>query len=216
MADPSPKPEDAKPAAGENSGIGSLVSVITAAASAVGVFFGLFGGILTDMAPPVDMAGKPFSAGTAQFFTCLVVLILYAVVLVTGSKTDRRRSNRIWLGVVVVFAVLAVASFFGYQKAHSTLVFRYPPEAAREDQTVKVAGLVRSDMTRHDPKLRDLDNSHLLEEWGGDENKAWQPASIPAARQRLLAAYLAFALAAAIAFFGSAELVRRGVTSGSQ
>jgi hypothetical protein len=191
-----------------------LLSIIVSGAAAIASFFGLFHSFLTNLAPPVEWDGHPFSADFAQFFVCLAVLILYVVILAFEARiknkkaTPLRYATSAWLGAAVVTSISAFSLFLVYQKTHNELVFLYPPKTKREAQTVKVAGLERSKTSQTDPELKKCDNAQLLFEWQGDEAKAWDPTSIFPARQRLLLQYLAFTLFSALAFFSLAETAR--------
>jgi hypothetical protein len=181
------------------------LSILVAVSSAIGSFFGLFGGILSGIAPPVDIAGQPFAADAARMYTCMALLVVYAIALATG----RAASIRGWALATAALVLCAGTGFVLYNKTHNDLVFRYPPDAEPGAQSVYVAGIRRLEVVENDPVSRALGNANVLKEWGGDSTKVWTDASQSAGRARVLYFYLGFVVFTGAAFFVLAELVRR-------
>ena len=191
----------------KNDGTGGLISIITAAAGAVTAYFGLFAGVLKNIAPPLSIDNTPYASGIAELFVCILVLTVYCI----SAWTKKSQSVRGWVVAAGIFGVLSVLTTFGYLHERGSLVY-VPNEGKVYAGKEKVAGLYRKPEVAKDPKCASLSNKDVLDYFGGDETQVWTDESRQAARELLMGLYVACACSMAGILFTLAELIRRKTT----
>ncbi len=111
------------------------MGIVTSAVAAVGVVFGLFNSLLTELVPPIDNSQQ--TVGFASLGTVIVLLVL--------SLLIRRKLTAVQTRTLAVFTcllfLLAVLVYFPYRDFSRTYIYRYPPSSqAHSGQTLHIRG----------------------------------------------------------------------------
>ena len=111
------------------------VKVLTSAAAAVGVIFGLFNSVLSSLVPPTDHANQ-----TIGFSSILTIIPLLLITLIIKNKLNTTHRRTTLLIALLLFAG-ALAIYFPYRSFIMTHTYYYPPSAAANDtQTRHING----------------------------------------------------------------------------
>ena len=163
-----------------------LGKLITAAAAVIGIVFGLFNSILSDMVPPVE--DRQTVLGVVSLL-CLVVLLAISLVLPRGAT----RTLQIAVGVFALIAAVGVAVIFMVQRNNvATYVYAYPPS---ELPGVKQVRLIAGDLHEMGKKRADgLLLAYAVQRNGGpdvvnDNQLLWTQQSRLAAERKLILGY---------------------------
>ena len=112
-----------------------LGKLITAAAAVIGIVFGLFNSILSDMVPPVE--DRQTVLGVVSLL-CLIVLLAISLVMPRAAT----RKLQIAVGLFALTAAVGVAVIFLVHRNNvATYIYTYPPsELPGVNQVRLIAG----------------------------------------------------------------------------
>jgi hypothetical protein len=163
-----------------------LGKLITAAAAVVGIVFGLFNSILSDLVPPVE--DHQTVLGVVSILS-LVVLLAISVIM-PRTPTPRLR---VAIGLFALVAVVGMAAtFIVHRNNIATYVYRYPPS---EFSDVKQVRLIAGDMHELGRKRAEgLLLAYAVQRNGGpdivnDHQLLWTQQSRLQAERKLLVGY---------------------------
>ena len=163
---------------------------------AVTFIFAMFGGFLTNIAPPEE-ANSRFAVGLTSFLSLIVLLIITALV----KKPLSRKSKRRWLAVATALFVLSVGSALAYLWNLDRLTFSYPPESARAEY---VGGTrLTPEALQYRGEHPDVTISGVVADFGGMGNRelVWPPEAIRSAKLILIINYILLVLGLAGSIF---------------
>lgn len=200
----------------------SLTGLLTAAAGAVTVVFGLFNSVLSDLVPPIENPNPQTAGGLASLLT-LAVLLALALLMRRRPNTAYRRATVVGAGLAIAAACVWLAVYIGELNDH---VYTWPETAQGvvQDESSKPQRHVRGDdITALGRELmQTLSVAGAVNQAGGlalvqQQQLLWSERSQKAAETRLLWHYMAvttlfsgglFALALALVF-GQREMASR-------
>ena len=163
-----------------------LGKLITAAAAVIGIVFGLFNSILSDMVPPVD--DRQTVLGVVSLL-CLIVLLAISLVMPRAAT----RKLQIAVGLFALTAAVGVAVIFLIHRNNAaTYIYAYPPS---ELPDVKQVRLIAGD--RHEMGRKRADGqllAYAVQRNGGpdvvnDNQLLWTQQSRLAAERKLILGY---------------------------
>ena len=179
------------------------------------VFLTIFGGVLDDLAPPLNplrTQGEGFLAATA----CLAALIVFLIVFFIGIQLPGRQRSRILAGLALAGTLVGALVFIRYFDLREEYAFTYPTDDPDghlynkgSEQTALTDSLVRS---------RPQESSELVNRVGGLENigRLWTPESIRRVHRLLAASFLTYILSLAWAIFAFVEAAIHAQGPGSR
>jgi len=163
-----------------------LGKLITAAAAVVGIVFGLFSSILSDLVPPVE--DHQTVLGLVSVL-CLIVLLAISLVMPRAPT----RHLQIAIGLFALAAAVGVAvTFLVHRNNVATYVYSYPPS---EFSDVKQVRLIAGDMHEMGKKRAEgLLLAYAVQRHGGpdivnDHQLLWTQQSRLQAERKLIVGY---------------------------
>ena len=116
-----------------------LLAVIGSAVAAVGIVFGLFNSLLSELVPPIDDGQQ--TVGIASFGTAVLLL---ALTLVMRKRISVASARAIATAAALLF-LAALLLYFMFSDLTRTYVYRYPPASTSSpSQTRHIRGDIHS------------------------------------------------------------------------
>ncbi|MBK7464644.1 MAG: hypothetical protein IPJ50_19365 [Betaproteobacteria bacterium] len=173
----------------------SLTGLLTTAAGAVTLVFGLFNSVLADLVPPIQSPNPQTAAGLASLLA-LAVLLGLALLMRRRPSIAYRRGTAIGAGLAIAAAGVWLAVYLG---EFNDYVYSWPEvgSGAAQDGSSKPKRHVRGDFTAFGLELqKTLSVAGAVEHAGGlafvQKNELlWSERSQKATETRLLWHYIA-------------------------
>jgi len=163
---------------------------------AVTFLFAIFGGFLTNIAPPEE-ANSRFAIGISSFLALIVLMLITALV----KKPLKAKAKRRWLVVAVVLFAVSLGSALFYVWNLDKLTFAYPPESTKAEYVGGTTLTPDAQSYKNEHQAKTI--SEIVADFGGMENRelVWPPEAVRSAKLILMINYILLVLSLAGCIF---------------
>jgi beta-lactamase regulating signal transducer with metallopeptidase domain len=183
--------------------------VLSPVVGTVALLLGLFGGVLTRIAPP-DTTGLAIAVGVVSFLLLLFFLLLSAL----SRQVSTAKSMKIWLMTGIALTLLSVPAVFVYP----TMLDRYTyvPEGNASARKIHAADefLTLEAKSYIEANPGDASPARLARNFESDD-MIWQKRGLEIAQQRLLMCYAWLVISLCSAIFCFVQMIGGRVRNSS-
>jgi hypothetical protein len=183
--------------------------LLTVSAQAVVFLFGMFGGVLKNIAPP-DTVGAAYPVGIASFLALIVLLFITAL----ASADPGRKLLRWWLIAAGVFFVLAVFACMVYPQLVDT--HTYPPDRPIQKRNVNASDAYLTPAGRQFKAAHPGAGAEYMAENFDNDEEIWTTQGLDRAKQDLRLAYMWLVLSLAATIFCLLEANKQRVNAATR
>jgi hypothetical protein len=183
--------------------------ILTPMVGIVTLLLGLFGGVLTRIAPP-DTAGLSIAVGLVSFLLLLVCLLLSAL----SQQVSSTKSKKIWLVAGILLAILSVPAIFVYLTTFDR--YTYVPQGNGQTRRIHASDefLTPEAKSYLEANPEDRPPERLSRNFESDD-MIWQKPGMEIAQQRLLACYAWLVISLCAAIFCFIQIIDNQVSNSS-